>query len=428
MKKNICYWLILLISFALITQSCKEDQEEEIIPQPDYSAVNQEIYKIFKEWYLWNDQLPQLDPADEPDPFQLLQKLRYDDLDRWSFIMDADEYNAFFNEGKFVGHGFRMKMDSKNQIRISMVYQSTIAYQEGLRRGDILKAINGKNAVTLLEQDQLFEELGDESEGVVNKFSIEKSDGLTVEYELAKEEVKMNTVLHKDILDVAGLKVGYLVFNSFTSTSKAELDEAFKYFKLNAVDDLILDLRYNGGGSLGVTIHLSSLLGFKKAGVDEMAQISYNEDKTSLNESIYFQAKALGLDLDRLFVITTGATASASEVVINSLEPYLDVITFGSKTSGKPVGMRVWQTDGFAIAPITFKIVNKLGQADYFNGIPVDVAVNDDLTRDFGHLEEESLNAVISYLLDQPARIKPVQVPPVKQIEYEGFRKLVGAI
>jgi len=214
------------------------------------------------------------------------------------------------------------------------------------------------------------------------------------------------------------------------------------------VSEVVLDLRYNGGGSLDVAQHLAGLIAPGKAG-QKFVELTYNANLKIINKPFTIAAQAQAINLNRLFVITTRNTASASEAIVNGLKPYMPVVTIGSASHGKPVGMNTlpidlegnlldWdditdQTKGYAFLPIMFKVANASGQAEYFNGIPVDGAAVDDLTAPFGDASEDSFGQALYYiqngsfsapLVTAGRRATDANAPV---LPLEGFRAEVGA-
>ncbi|MCK5662371.1 MAG: hypothetical protein KAI17_02745, partial [Thiotrichaceae bacterium] len=177
---------------------------------------------------------------------------------------------------------------------------------------------------------------------------------------------------------------GYLAFKSFLATSDAELKVVFSDFNAAGVNKVILDLRYNGRGRVSVARNLASFMVPSSLTNELFALLKQNDKHQDLNSSYYFKSMVNELDLDRVVVITSGSTASASEMVINGLKPFVDVKTVGNKTFGKPVGMNPVEFDDKVILPITFATYNQDGEGEYFDGIPYDCFVKDDLNFDFG--------------------------------------------
>ena len=123
------YLWIILVAVSFLT-SCENDliiSDEEI--------VNKDLYKAMKDIYLWNDKLPVINPSYYSTPYEMMEELRYKELDRWSFVMTWHEYEQYFKEGKMIGHGFMISRDENYNLRIAFVYPSTTAHAKGVRRG-----------------------------------------------------------------------------------------------------------------------------------------------------------------------------------------------------------------------------------------------------------------------------------------------------
>jgi hypothetical protein len=192
--------------------------------------------------------------------------------------------------------------------------------------------------------------------------------------------------------------VGYVVFNSFITPSIAQLDQAFAQLAGQAVTDLVIDERYNGGGELSVAQHLASLVAGNAESGRLLGTLTFNDRHADQNQTLAFQTVASALNLQRVYFITTGDTASASEFVINALAPYVDVVQVGSATLGKPVGENGFDVCTDVLYPITFKIENARGYADYFDGLPPTCPAQDDLTHALGDPEEASLAAALVHV------------------------------
>ncbi|HEX8529341.1 MAG TPA: S41 family peptidase [Cytophagales bacterium] len=413
LKKN--NWALDAVLVLGLLAGCKEP--EKVTPQPrldNVAKVNQSLYDIMKEVYLWNDQLPAtFDPTQYRTQDEALEALKYKTYDRWSYLEDLQVFMDYFEGGEYVGNGLGLKLDRDGNLWVSYVYPNSPAGRAGLGRGLRISRINGQDVAALLNSDKIVDALGEDRAGVQTQFSFLNAAGQTSNVTLAKEAVTINSVIHRSVKEVAGKKVGYLVFTTFIDKSNAELDEAFGYFKTQGVSEVVLDLRYNGGGSLSVAQHLAGLIAPGKAG-QKFVELTYNENLKSENQPFNIEAQPNGINLSRLLVITTRNTASASEAIINGLKPYLPVYTIGSASHGKPVGMNTlpidlegnllkWdditsQTKGYAFLPIMFKVANANGQAEYFSGIPADGAASDDLSAPFGDPNEDAFAQALYYI------------------------------
>jgi hypothetical protein len=225
-----------------------------------------------------------------------------------------------------------------------------------------------------------------------------------------KDEYQSNSVLHQEVIDIAGKKVGYWVYQSFKATAgqsptkSLEVDESIKFFEEAGIDQLIIDLRYNGGGSVAVAEQINNYL-IQAANSNKLMYTNkLNSLKTDLQKSVDFK-KIGSLNLDKLIFITSRGSASASELVINSLDPYFDIILVGDNTFGKPVGSfplssfnTTLKDNDVELVPITFAIANAEGKADYFDGFPADFAVGDTPQFNWGDQNDLRLAAAISVI------------------------------
>jgi carboxyl-terminal processing protease len=396
MKLNKLY-IIILLTLSLFASCKKNDTTPPVTP----AMARDTLYYIMNEWYYWNDAMPTVNKDDYPDPYSLMKAMRYKPLDRWSFVADYNEFMAQM-QGSFVGHGFRIGLDDTDTARIVLIYSRSPLYAHGVRRGWIVKKINGKDvAPILIARDSAAYSalIGPSEAGVTNKFLFQKPDGTDVTIMSTKLAFTLNSVLLYDTLHLSSGLTGHLVFDAFIAPSEYELSSAFSYFKANDVQDLILDLRYNSGGYLSIAQQLASYLAGSANQGSDFIKISYNALHQERNETFPLISTPYTLSLSKIVVITTRETASASECVMNGLKPYLDVISIGDTTNGKPVGM-----DGevvekkYIFAEVRFKTLNKNEEGDFFDGILPAALVSDDITHDFDDREELCLKESINYL------------------------------
>jgi carboxyl-terminal processing protease len=361
------------------------------------SGQNEFVYQVMNDTYLWYDNVPSVDPSQFDSPEELLENIRYSELDRWSYITDQEEYNNYYEEGRYIGFGFSM-LDTGVEIRVRYVFQDSPADREGMERGDRIISVNGKTVEDIeaaAEWDTIF---GEDEVGVQATLQVEKPDSSQINITLEKEWVDINTILYHSILERNEVKVGYIVFNSFLMTSLDELTPVFTLFKNEGVTELVLDMRYNGGGRTLVAKYLADLIGGRNTEGNIFQKFVHNEKYSDWNSAVRFSAYSISLDLDRVIVITTGNTASASEVVINGLSPFIDVVIIGDTTSGKPVGMYGHDFCDKHISIIEFKVANADDESDYFNGIPPDCIAADDISMQFGDVLEDSLEEALNYI------------------------------
>jgi len=402
MKKLISLSIILLTLFS----SCKKDDNDPVIVDKEITdaMARDSLYFLMKQWYYWYNLMPSVVKETYADPYELLEAMRYKELDKWSFVADYNEFIAEM-QGEFVGHGIRIGIDDSDKARIAMIYSKSPLYASGVRRGWIVKTVNGKDIAQIILSGNATEYnnvMGASTAGVTNNFVFIKPDGTEAAIASTKTSFTINSVLVADTLHLAGGKItGHLVFESFIQPSSEELAEAFAYFKSCNVTDLILDLRYNSGGYLYVAQELASYIAGNALASSKstFAILTYNDKNQRWNESYPFKTINSPLGLSRLVVITSRLTASASEAVMNGLKPYMDVIAVGDTTLGKPMGMNGWEVgEKYFFWPITFKMVNKNNEGEFFDGIPPQKTSSDDITHDFASRNEECLKEAIKYL------------------------------
>jgi hypothetical protein len=190
-----------------------------------------------------------------------------------------------------------------------------------------------------------------------------------------------------------------LVFDQFIPPSNQELETAFAFFSQNNITDLILDIRYNGGGDLNVLPIMASYIAGSTKFKMPLFKLSFNDKNSDYNQIFNFPTVSFPLNLTKLVTICSRGTASASEDLINGLKPYLNVISVGDTTDGKPVGMVGinYKTD-YMFWPISFSIVNSEDQGEFYDGIVPEKYVVDDITHDWHDRNELCLKEAIYYL------------------------------
>jgi carboxyl-terminal processing protease len=399
--KNMKKLLILIFILPLVLDSCTKDNITPVTNTTIVTAARDTLFNLLNRYYLWYNEIPpSLVPGDYKDPYELLEAARYKFRDRWSFVEDYNSFMASM-EGTFVGHGIRIGLDPANNARIVMIYKNSPLYPYKVRRGWILKKINGiEVAPILISRDgaaynNLF---GPSTAGYQNSFLFTTPRGNDTTILSPKASFTVNSVTYYDTLELKTGRTGYLVFDEFITPSSNELRTAFAFFKSNNIRDLILDLRYNSGGILSVAGELASFISGKTTS-DVLVKQQYNDKNSYYNSPMFFPTVASPLNMTRLIVITTRETASASEVIINGLSPYLNVVTLGDTTNGKPTGMNVWTfSSKYVFAPVTFKLVNKLDFGDFYEGFIPGKYVSDDITHDFGDRNEYCLREAIRYI------------------------------
>jgi len=408
MKKIIFF---LLFAFTILG-SCKKDVTPATAPTVDQQARDS-LYVYMNQYYFWYKLMPVVNKADYTDPYKLLEAMRYKTLDRWSFVQTYDEYVAQ-STGSFVGHGISLGLDPNSQVRIAQIYKNSPLYSLGVRRGWIVKKLNGTAlAPIFIAKDATAYSalIGQSSTSVTNTFLFQTSHGNDTTFVSQKAAFTLNTVILADTLHLKSGITGHLVFDQFISPSNAELQTAFAYFSQNNIKDLIVDLRYNGGGDLSVLTNMASYVaGSSKAG-STFVSLTYNDKNSQYNTPFKFVSVPSPLSITNLVVITTRGTASASEDFINGLKPVLKVTTIGDTTNGKPVGMNGFRyQSSYIFWPITFSLVNSANQGEFYNGFAPLKYVPDDITRDWNDRNELCLKESIYFLEHGSASSKNLSV------------------
>lgn len=395
--------LSLLLSGCLLDDGDDEQVSFEQCSAPD---ANQQLYDYLQEWYFWEQDLATVfDPTLDAGVEEAMASLRVAQ-DRFSFVMSQQEYEDY-QASVFFGYGFSYYInDARDGLVIRYTYDQGSAGQVGLRRGDTITAVGGQTIADILSagNSQLSSAFGPNENGYTTSVTFTKPDGSEVQTEMTKSSFVANTVLAsqvKTINDGTGeKKAGYLVFDSFDNVSEQELNTAFDDFANQNIDELVLDLRYNSGGLIRVARQLSTQIAGDAVQGQIFTQYVHNENKTSENSTVNFSlgAGVEQLNLDQVVVLTTGSSCSASELVINALSPFVNVVTIGSNTCGKPVGMYPMAICDDVVFAINFQTQNAAGFGDYFDGLPVDCAVADEATGDWGVTSDPLLSEGLHYL------------------------------
>jgi len=365
------------------------------------TGENAQVLTLMNSWYYWNTSVPTgLDPASYPSASALLDAIRaFQPLDRFSYVTTQAADQSFYGAGQYVGYGFGFDFDLSNDLVVTAVYAGSPAAEAGVQRGDTVTAINGVPVPNLVTNGTLDSTLGSGTPGTTSTFTYLDAQSSVRTATLTSAVITQPSVSQSSVIDAGGgQKVGYIVFNSFIDTSDAQLDQAFSDFVAQGVTGVVVDERYNGGGELTVAQHLATLVVGNGYAGRPLATLTYNAQHSDQNQTVSFDTVGNPLALSSAVFITTGDTASASELVINSLRAYIPVATIGSATFGKPVGEDGFNVCSDVLYPITFAIANASGSGGYFNGLPATCAALDDTSHALGDPTEASLTAALAYL------------------------------
>ena len=421
--KNFFYALFIGL-IALLSNSC-EPEGARLLQQGVNSDLNEFVYSVMSEWYLWYDKTPDIDYNYYSSPEEVLEAMLYRPTDKWSFITDTATFSSYYQNGEYVGLGVGLAWDKNNELRVSFVFNDGAMGRAGVKRGwKVLKI----NKIAVADISDISAALGKNKVGESILLTLESLEGTTSEILFVKSVVNLNAVLHKSIHQVGSKKVGYLVFQTFIDPAEQELDAAFDYFIAEGVSDLVLDLRYNGGGSTSIANHLAELIGGSQVAGKLFYKLIHNNKKTPENKNITLKSNiSRSLNLDHLMVIAGSQTASASELIINGLSPYLDVKVVGENTAGKPVGMYAWKYSDRVLVPISFSLKNSLDFGEYYDGLPADANCYDDVSKDFGDPNESCLKQALYYIENGEFSGTISKKTSKQGIEQTGFRQEISA-
>lgn len=418
--KNPLLLLLALVFFA----GCKEDEitPTETVETNPNAIVNNWIYDEMTNWYLWTDKLAAKATTQNtlaPDAYFNSLRYQFGETDRFSWIQESAEELTASLQGRNTSLGVRTSpfytdnTQTKVAFTVSFVLAGSPADRAGIKRGDFITKVGGNditldNYRTVLTPENLSLTLGD----YVNGNIMPNATVLNV----TKEEVQTNPIQHYSIITEGNKKIGYLVYTQYLSQYDNEMRRVFGEFKAAGVTELVLDLRFNGGGFISSATTLSSLIG---RGVSS-SKVCYRDEwnanvtkqyKDRFGENYFTkffrdEPNNIGASLNRVFVLTTASTASASELTINNLLPYMEVIQIGGNTAGKNVGsitisdeQKRWK---WGMQPIVLRTVNANGNSDYGtkDGFKPQVTVSDNRLpfKQFGDKSETLLASAIAYI------------------------------
>lgn len=424
--------LIAVIGFAT---SCKKSSNPGGENRADLTKDS--IYLYAQQTYLWNTGMPTFaafNPRQYGSNNAVIAAIKAlpstGGNDKYSFMDDGSVATQL--SGVSGDYGFSANFDATNLLRVKLVYPGSPADAQGLKRGFLITRINGGGVLRSSQVD--INNINNSLFGTNPSISMTvlKPDGTSADVVINRTSYNLNPVLYTNTYTIGTKTVGYIVFNSFTTNSATLLDAAFAKFAADGVTELVVDLRYNGGGSVATSEVFTNLIAppsqngkvmyttyWTQTMQDEKATILQNQkfyDKGndgvtrlySYFDYIYKPTPAAGNQevfakrgslngLTRVYFLVTDGTASASELLINNLKPVMDVKLIGKTTYGKPVGFFAIHIDKSDLYIPQFQTKNQLNQGDYFSGMTVDKDVSDDLTKDFGDVSEKMLAQALYY-------------------------------
>ena len=443
-------FLLPIALFILLFTSCSKDDEvledTNSVKNPKETTESNElevedfIYSGMNDIYLYKANVPVLADnyfstegdkldylAESGSPESLFKNLT-SSSDRFSFMTDdynalEDSFNGVSSSTAGMNFGLGQISNTNNLFGfLQYVIPNTPAAEAGLTRGTVFTEINGQkitlnNLESLLDSDSFTINIGKVEDGSL----VLTGETVTLNY----ASYTANPVHLVKTFDVDGTKVGYLMYNSFIGNFDDELNQAFGQLKSEGVEELVLDLRYNGGGDVDSAVDLASMITGQFKGevfMQEMWNDTYqtyfeeNAPERLLNlfdNKIRTGESINSLNLSKVYVLATAGTASASELIINGLEPYIDVVQIGENTTGKfQASVTLYDSEDFtkdteinknhtyALQPLVLKSANAEGKSDYIHGLEPDVEISENINNlgILGDPDEPFLKAALNHI------------------------------
>ncbi len=359
------------------------------------STADEKIWlrEYMDDWYFWY----KVSPSPNPDGYisvdSYFDALLYDGgladfpkADEWSYLVSQEAFDRTYGDGRTLGYGvmvagLEVAGHPDWPLYIRYIEPGSPAALAGLQRGDRIMAVNGKTASQMIS-DNNYADLSPVDTGNMVTIDIRNADG-DRRVQLTATIYDLDPVPNSRVFSTPdGRKMGYVQVKDMIDQALSPFDTVFGQFKAAGVQDVILDLRYNGGGLISVADKIASFPNGPATNGNVFASLLYNDKRSGHNESFRFQNYANATGLSRVYVLTGPRTCSASEQVINGLRPYVTVVTIGDTTCGKPVGF-LPQADGCGavVNAVNFESVNSQNQGRYFDGFDATCAVAEDFSQ-----------------------------------------------
>ncbi|MGY0392741.1 S41 family peptidase [Bizionia sp. KMM 8389] len=444
------YKQLFIIILSSLFMGCFEDIDDNPASTRD---LNDFVWRGLNSYYLYKDFVPDLannhfDSNNYENflngfssPEALFNYLIYqpETVDRFSWItsnyIELEQQLSGTTESNGMDFGLMQYPNGSNNVfgYVGYVLPNSSASNQGVTRGTIFNAINGTpltitNYQSLLSASNYTINLATYNDNNTIDTADDSITSTGEQISLGKSTLTENPIFTTATFEVAGQQVGYLMYNGFTADYNLQLNSVFGEFLANNVQNLVLDLRYNSGGSVNTAILLSSMIANRSGNVfstevwnsDIQAQLSMEETTNYFTNTI--NGTPLNtLNLNKVYILTSKRSASASELVINCLDPYIEVIQIGTETAGKfQASVTLYDAPDFrrananpshlyAMQPLVLKSLNAVGYTDYSDGLfpSVNLAENYGNMGVLGDETEPLLAAALQLILDDNRQAFP---------------------
>ena len=384
------------------------------------------VADTLNEWYLFPSLLANTSASGFNDLNTyidaLVQPARAQGRDRFfTYVTSIAEENAFFDGGASAGFGFRLSYDTfARRVFVAETFEGTAALGANIDRGSELLAIgttaNNLQTVSSLMASggpsAVINALGPLDSGTTRVLRVRDQSGIVREVSIAKTDFALDPVSDRygaTVINDGGKQVGYINLRTFIDPASPDLREAYLNLRNQGITELIIDFRYNGGGALSVSDLMGDLMARDLDG-QVYYELAFRNSKSQFNEIYRFNARIQSVAPTKIAFIGTGSTASASELVINGMQPYLgtNMALIGSNTFGKPVGQSAFDLPACddRLRSLTFQLQNADGNGEYFNGlaatVPATCRADDDLSFQLGDPRESMVATALDFLAGRP--------------------------
>ncbi len=428
---------LLVLSLGIVFSGCKEEEDTlPVVESNSNAAINRWISDVMNEVYYWLDDIgTPIDETSEPEEYY--EALLFRPTDRFSAIYPNYEelINSLNGINLEAGYEFTLYREGQENViaEVSYVKKNSPASEAEMKRGDIITSINNTQ-MTLDNYQELLGQIDEPHSLLFLRFN-EEENGYEPQSEISLNPVQLseNPNFLDTVYTIDNQKIGYVVYHFFapgagggSTAYDDEADGIFANFKSENIDHLIVDFRYNGGGFVSSAVNLASLIAPGVTNSAIFSKTKYNDflmdnvpDLRDVQTPFRSKTENLGntLDGNRVYVLTSARTASASELIINGLKPYMDVFIVGDTTTGKNVGSIPFEDEDnpenqYGILPIVTQSFNSADESDYSIGFNPNIRVieSSERLRQLGDVNELLLRTAIENITGTPSNARVIKL------------------